>query len=326
MSSIDHYLDIKENFSDFNSLDLQQLLVDIENYYITYRDYLGIPSNITFGAEIEYENISKVNFSDYDLPGWVSDTDASLHLGGEMRSPILTDNEKTWKQFATICQVLREKKAETVSKAGGHIHFGTSVFEKKCDNLKNFIKLIILYENLLYRFAYGDKISARKSLDEYALPIAEKMYELQKEIKKCSKFDRLMDIISSNKKYVSVSFRRANFLENGENSTIEFRFPNSSTEEIIWQNHTNVFAKMLMYAVSDDFDYEFIRYKLSKLDEDYFDRIRYNEICLRQALEFADLIFSDNLDKINFLRQYIKSFENNYGIKEAVLSKDFFRR
>ena len=40
------------------------------------------------------------------------------------------------------------------------------------------------------------------------------------------------------------------------------------------------------------------------------------EIYIDQALELIDLIFTNNLDKINFLRQYLKSFEmcnsNNY--------------
>ena len=35
----------------------------------------------------------------------------------------------------------------------------------------------------------------------------------------------------------------------------------------------------------------------------------YDEIFLDQALEFADLIFTNNLDKIYFLKQYLKGFE-----------------
>lgn len=37
----------------------------------------------------------------------------------------------------------------------------------------------------------------------------------------------------------------------------------------------------------------------------------YNKIYLEQALEFADLIFNNNIDKIYFLRQYLKSFESS---------------
>lgn len=326
MSSIDQYLDMKEKVSDLSYIDLQQFIVDVENYYITYRDFLNLPVNLTFGTEIEYENISKVDISIYDLPGWYSDTDGSLFRGGELRSPILNDTRETWEQLATICKVLREKRATTIGNAGGHIHFGTNIFEKNSNKLQHFLTLIILYENLLYRFAYGDKVSARKRIEEYAMPLAQILYRNYSDIMDCESFDDILCILPTHEKYVSVNFRRTRFCENSKDGTVEFRFPNGSTEEIIWQNHINVFAKLIMYSISNDFDLDFINYKISKLNDDDFDKLRYNEICLRQALEFSDLIFKDNLDKINFLRQYIKSFENNYGIKEAVLSKRFFRR
>ena len=45
-----------------------------------------------------------------------------------------------------------------------------------------------------------------------------------------------------------------------------------------------------------------------------------NEIYLNDALEFADLIFDNNLDKVYFLRQYLKSFEVS---KEYEMAKTF---
>ena len=48
--------------------------------------------------------------------------------------------------------------------------------------------------------------------------------------------------------------------------------------------------------------------------ERYIDNLSempYNKIYLEQALEFADLIFNNNIDKIYFLRQYLKSFESS---------------
>lgn len=44
----------------------------------------------------------------------------------------------------------------------------------------------------------------------------------------------------------------------------------------------------------------------------------YNLVYLNQALEFVDLIFENNLDKIYFLKQYLKSFEiDNKPLKKA---------
>lgn len=51
------FLDSKANdmFSKFNNSDLKCLLNEIERYYLEYRANLGLPKNITFGVEIEYE-------------------------------------------------------------------------------------------------------------------------------------------------------------------------------------------------------------------------------------------------------------------------------
>ena len=58
---------LKENddFSSLRGLDLQELITYIENYYLDYRDTLGLPNNLTFGVEIEYENYLKTLVDKY---------------------------------------------------------------------------------------------------------------------------------------------------------------------------------------------------------------------------------------------------------------------
>ena len=46
----------------------------------------------------------------------------------------------------------------------------------------------------------------------------------------------------------------------------------------------------------------------------------YDEIYLEQALELCDMLFTNNLDKVYFLKQYLKSFqvlEKNYDYAKA---------
>lgn len=50
-----------------------------------------------------------------------------------------------------------------------------------------------------------------------------------------------------------------------------------------------------------------------------------NTVCLKNISEFLDLVFDNNLDKIYFLRQYLKDFQENYGIKTAVRAKKFVK-
>ena len=47
----------------------------------------------------------------------------------------------------------------------------------------------------------------------------------------------------------------------------------------------------------------------------------YNEIDIEEALEFSDLIFDNNLDKVYFLIQYFKNFD--YAYQPLIKAKKF---
>ena len=112
----------------------------------------------------------------------------------------------------------------------------------------------------------------------------------------------------TNSKYMAVNFRHFNTL-----GTLEFRCPNASFNPIIWQNNVNLFFKMLRYASSSKFNGDFINEKINKLDSG----VIYDEINVNDALELCDLIFDNNLDKVYFLRQYLKSFDLSQEYKKA---------
>ena len=50
----------------------------------------------------------------------------------------------------------------------------------------------------------------------------------------------------------------------------------------------------------------------------------YEEIYLDQSLELADMLFDNNLDKIYFLRQYLKSFQT--GRTKSNKQKTFIKK
>ena len=69
-------------------------------------------------------------------------------------------------------------------------------------------------------------------------------------------------------------------------------------------------------------DEELLDYKLKNqpiFPKDQF--YLYNEICLESVLEFVDIIFDNNLDKAYFLRQYFKSFQDNFGLRDGTKAK-----
>ena len=88
-----------DTFSSLRGVDLQDLLVEINNNLLEYRNTLNLPKDVTFGVEIEYEKVSKTrvtNFIKDNLSTWTSKEDFSLYSGGEVSSPIMSDEISYW--------------------------------------------------------------------------------------------------------------------------------------------------------------------------------------------------------------------------------------
>lgn len=333
---------MKEMFVDKNNdsmaflrgNDLRELLLYVQNYLLVYRDSLGLPAKATFGLELEYENLGKNKtdiFVTENLHRWDSDSDGTVASGGEVRSPILYDSAETWKSLKMICNFLRENGATTMNRAGGHIHVGSHVLGSDMGAWADFLKLYTAYEHVLFRFFYGDKINERNSMPNYASPVASSTLKALDYVKiqGISSIEAAIETYFPGK-YNAVNFGNVDFRYldrvacNG--NTIEFRAPNATVNEVVEQNNINVCTKMLVTAKNKVMDTDFLDYKIKKEFLDYNGHeYLYNEICLKDALEFVDLVFDHNIDKIYFLRQYLKDFSDNFGLKEVTEAKRFYK-
>ena len=107
------FIDSSKNdiFSGLRGSDLQDLLIQTEKYLLMYRNILGLPKDVTFGCEIEYEGLSKGavdKYADKHLNNWASDIEVSLDTGGEIKSPVMTDDINCWQELRKICKYLAE--------------------------------------------------------------------------------------------------------------------------------------------------------------------------------------------------------------------------
>lgn len=147
---------------------------------------------------------------------------------------------------------------------------------------------------------------------EYARPTADILYN---GIKNLNSSDLLIDVLLElpvNKRNLALSFYNVKLCSSKtvmQRNTIEFRSPNATTNEVIWQNNINTFTKMLVSAKNKTIDEDFLNYKLNNEYLSYRENeYMYSEVNLKNALEFVDLTFNNNLDKVYFLRQYLKDF------------------
>ena len=323
--------DGNDKISEMNGSDLQKLLILINENCIKLRDELNIEKHITFGLELEFENakkskiikqLNKNSLSDE----WVMKQEITLKNGAEINSPILTDNNKTWKNLDMVCSVLRPL-ASIKKKSAGHIHIGTQILGSNVDSWINFLKLWSVYENIIFRFSYGDFITFRPNILKFAKPVSKNFwvdaYNLKdsKELNsyilknKCEKYQAVdfCNVISDMYDYFHID------------NTIEFRCPNGSLNPVIWQNNVNFFVRLLIYCKDSFFNDDIIDKRHEKNVDIYNNLGLYNEIYLDQALELCDLIFTNNTDKVYFLKQYLKSFKisekNTHYLKKSGITK-----
>lgn len=169
-----------------------------------------------------------------------------------------------------------------------------------------------VYENIIFRFVYGDFLTARPCMLEYAEPMTKDFWQDYETLKnEGASLDAIISRIS-HKRYQAVNFENvSNYNCNNFSSknTIEFRCPNGSLNSAIWKNNVNFFIKFLTYSRNTSFNDDLVQQR-HQLNLDKFAELKlYDEIYLEQALELCDMIFANNFDKIYFLRQYLKSFQ-----------------
>ena len=307
-----------DSLNELHGIDLQYLLLLLNDYYIELRDTLNIDKKVTFGFEFEFEKlkISKLKM-DEKLYSIVSDLyfsklDNSVPNGFEISTPILTDTKSNWNELSHVCNLCKEY-ADVGSHAGGHIHIGSQILGSNEASWLNFIKVWAIYENIIYRFCYGEYLEGRQSIEKYAYPQSYNYYRKYQELKyeNCGVQKVIAKLTDCKRLGVNLNNINGECLDYiRDKNTIEFRCPNASLQLAIWQNNLNLLVKLLEYSKTN-INHNILdnRYEINNELNIYSKLDYYGEIYLDEALEFADLIFDNNLDKINFLKQYLKSFK-----------------
>lgn len=304
---------------------------------IPFRYKLCLDKNITFGTEIEFENARKESVryalsQKRNLEKWKLVDEVSVEYeseygtcGGEVVSPILGDNKKSWHQLRAACHLIRQNIGLNLGKSASHIHIGTNILKHDITYVTNLVKLWTIYEHVIYRFSYGEDECERKTIRQYGSPLAPYFYEALLELNRNNPlkyFSNFYEFFSAfHNPYVTRSglcFYNSDVNSKKEKNTIEVRCPNGTLNEKIWQNNINFFTKLMLYAANDNFDNEFIDEKLKSFERR--DLTDYREIYFDDAIELSNLIFNDEVDKLYFLKQYLKVNELNFEtIKTKVI-------
>lgn len=302
-------------FSTFKGHQIDDIMEYLKTFLISYRPLLDIPTNFRFGHEIEYRQVNRHEVTEFitkNFPDWNSKVEDAISknsidptLGGEISSPPLTNTRKTFEDLSIICHFLQDYKSGTAIHTGAHIHFDGAFYDETTLYLLRLLKLWTAYEDIIYRFSYGEYIYARPGVQNYAHPVGQKYHDF---------FNQ--PLVNYNGSYPYIS-RTADLGKlNGLNlsnlniekmHTIEIRCPNGTLDPIILQNNLNFFAHLLLYCMSPKFNEDLIT---KRFNEANFN-LATNNIDIARAFELSDLIFNDPYDKLCFLKQYYKNGETS---------------
>lgn len=331
--------------SELSNSDRIYMIMMLKQYLLQLRNRININDNITFGLEIEFEealiDMIQEELDDIFSSGnWQMVPDGSLSNGAEIVSPVLTDNENAWIDLSCVCDIV-SNNAYVMDNTSAHVHIGTQILGKNPKYWRNFSILWATYENVIFRFLYGEYVSPRSEIDEYAMPVSLDYIEKLEKIEDRAKMfnsGAMFKLFDSGDMPVKVRRRKAVNFTNvsslqpymydhfGDRNTVEFRSANGTFNPVVWQNNVNFITKLMLYCKSDNFNEDIIFRRMNKIiDGDIPSNIYvYSRIYMEQAIELCDLIFDNNLDKVYFLRQYIK--DGNVSNNSLVKSREFTRR
>lgn len=272
----------------------------LKDEMIRYRPALNLPKHVTFGIEIEYENILKDKVSlllknkqlDKKLIGWKNKSEIDIkeydnegeECNGEINSPILTDSIETWKSLREMLILLKVNDGIVTEKCGGHVNIGAHLLSN-ANHFKQFILLWILYEKEIYKFSSGQFRNIRPDRNNLFQRISSN-FDVNDKIS----LSVITNLIST--KFYDIHVRTPVKNKIMFNNVIEFRIPNGTLDEEIWQNYINFFARFIL-ASKKELDEEKLIYKINKKQSN--------------AVELADFVFDNDIDKENFLIQALKT-------------------
>ena len=307
-----------EIMSNLKEIKREEIIEEVKKVPFELRSSINLDSKYTFGVEIEFENACLSNFQNIGI--WKSKSENIISkitgediLGGELTSPILRDNEDCWKEIYKKCKKLIQYNAMTSEYTGGHIHIGAQALGNDPTNIRKFLKLWELYENVIYYFSYGYSNKPRLGINVYAQPIGGKLKLNRKSLEGYTTFAGFYGWLqkffgdAKNKK-LGINFKNYRGWEEDENNTIEFRCPNGILDSAMWQNNINFFTRLTISSHGQNCDEELLDYLLSKKSDSEYKLDNFGIIDIDKAIYLSDMIYDKEIDKLLFLKQYLKLF------------------
>lgn len=228
-------------------------------------------------------------------------------FGGEINSPILHDSFNNWSDLKKACSYLRQVKNVCInSNCALHFHTDKSIFNSPI-HLLRYLKLHMLFEDVIYRFGYGITDCPRASIENYAKPINDIVFN---NLKKLNGFDELSILnILGNVRKLGFSVYNIRTLNKNLLNTYEDRYFNGTLYEHIIQNCFDFTTRLKLLCRNDNFDWDHIDYLVDCFNP--IDFYFFSDVDIDRAFLLASFVYDDDLSRMRFMKQYLKAFSSD---------------
>lgn len=288
---------------DLSKNSFMDLLHYLNSTRMQYRKSLNLPSSVTFGNEIEVNDIilddAREIVEDFNMRKklWGRDhfiVHKDLTCDSEIVTPIMTDKPKYWSLLWDMYMCLDEHGATYSDNTSSHIHMGTSLFDTP-EKLSLLLKTLVVFEPIIFKFGYGrddeprEFITYRPHTGNYSMFMSPKRVRDFVSYLDSKKLGGLEELDTKVREFLNVDLRIRNdfnfrpfdfrkflfpVLGDGENDHMEFRNFNSA-DPIVVQNNIDLCGHLFLAVATGRIDKEYVlseyeKYKKKRYNFDYF--------------------------------------------------------
>lgn len=312
---------------------------DISYFYdpdfVPYDIYKKNKWVLTKENSLKLENGEIIYQGNSDIDSYFINLDLWLKLkipskGGEISSPVFTDNQKTWKSIDKMIKYMKKhvSNLRVNDSCASHAHFSIDIFNNNPELLFSFMVLLAETEPILTRFFCGEYINLREDSKAWAKPFNRFFIKGLAGKFDMTSYESLLESIYnqaflefplsfSDNFYKIYAFNFNNICSDKSRSkdTFENRIPNGTLEPKIIQNNIMLMGYLMEYVAGGKYDYERGLSLINISD--------YHEIDDERAFYVADMLPSDEL-KLDFLTQYYKDEKVSHSKQLVKSQRNFY--
>ena len=304
--------------------DLDAFIERARSEEFAFRKRLNFPSLYTFGNEVEincfFTDYVKDFLKTFNDRHYLYEDDRyeKRHeptASAEIVTPILTNEQYNWAIFKDLYDSLKYDGATVSDNTASHIHVGTHMINTPHE-LALLLKTLVVFEPIIFRFGYGLGDKPRTFIEaEYG----QSNHAMISSPRKVSRFVSALEHFDKSKKdeltdefksfstigyryrtafnFNQFDFRKLFFdVHRDTPSTydnLEIRCFNGTLWPEIVQNNINLIIGIIRAVHEGKILHGF------------------SAINMKKAIKLADMIFDDDKDKLYFMKQYLKLFNEN---------------